>query len=113
MSRFSKNFKQLREAAGLTQEELSKKLGISRSAVGMYEQGKREPDFEDLENIADFFNVNLGFLLGDDNERSDSVTIIIEKARQLDHDEQQRLIMFADMLIKTRFNKGDDKDETT
>lgn len=113
MSKFSKNFKQLREAAGLTQGELAKKLGISRSAVGMYEQGKREPDFEDLENIADFFNVNLGFLLGDSNECNDSIVIITEKARQLDHDERQRLILFADMLIKTRFNKGDGQNETT
>ena len=34
----------LRRQAGMNQGELAKKLGISPSAVGMYEQGRREPN---------------------------------------------------------------------
>ena len=64
MANFSKVFKQLRGENGLTQQELAKKLGVSRSAVGMYEKGEREPDFETLEAIADFFNVDMDYLLG-------------------------------------------------
>lgn len=54
----------LRKERHLTQEELAKAIGVSRSTVGMYEQGKREPDFETEEKIADFFNVTLNYLRG-------------------------------------------------
>ena len=53
-----------RKQAGLSQKELSEKTGLSRSAIGMYESGRREPDFETLETIADFFNINMDTLLG-------------------------------------------------
>ncbi len=61
---FSENLKLLREAKDLTQQQLADKLSISRSTIGMYENGSREPDFETLEIIADFFNVDMGRLIG-------------------------------------------------
>ena len=64
MANFSKIFKQLRLENKYTQQELAKKIGVSRSAIGMYETGERQPDFETLEVIADFFNVDMDFLLG-------------------------------------------------
>ena len=64
MSQFSAIFKALRTANGYTQEELADKLGINRSRIGMYETGRREPDFETTELIADFFNVDVDYLLG-------------------------------------------------
>lgn len=64
MNKFCTEFKRLREEKGLSQVEMAKILNISRSAVGMYEQGKREPDFETLEKIADYFNVDLDTLTG-------------------------------------------------
>lgn len=54
----------MRATKGLTQDELSKQLNISRSTIGMYEKGAREPDFETLELIADYFNVDTDYLLG-------------------------------------------------
>lgn len=76
MGNFQNIFKRLRTSAGLTQAEMGKKLGISRSTIGMYETGAREPDFETLENIADFFNVDIDYLLG----RTDKITILPETA---------------------------------
>ena len=64
MSEFNKVLKELRTARGLTQEEFARKLGTSRSRVGMYESGQRNPDPETLEAIADFFNVDIDYLLG-------------------------------------------------
>lgn len=63
MNIFGKRLKELRELNGYSQEELARQLNISRSRVGMYEQGRREPDFEMLEAIADLFNVNMDYLL--------------------------------------------------
>lgn len=64
MANFAKVFKDLRNNLKLTQQDLADKLGLSRSAIGMYEKGEREPDFETLELIADFFNVDMDYLLG-------------------------------------------------
>lgn len=64
MGKFQSILKSLRTAKGLTQDELSKQLRISRSTIGMYENGAREPDFETLELIADYFNVDTDYLLG-------------------------------------------------
>ena len=64
MSKLSDMIVYLRKRAGLSQQELADALGISRSTIGMYETGKREPDFETLEAIADFFNVDMNFLRG-------------------------------------------------
>ncbi len=65
---FKDRLKALRISRGLTQEELSSKLSISRSAIGMYEKGNRQPDFDTLELIADFFNVDIDYLLGRTNK---------------------------------------------
>ena len=64
MGKFQNILKSLRVAKGLTQDELSKQLNISRSTIGMYEKGAREPDFETLELVADYFNVDTDYLLG-------------------------------------------------
>ena len=64
MGTFNNILKSLRISRGLTQDELAKNLKISRSTIGMYEKGAREPDFETLELIADYFNVDTDYLLG-------------------------------------------------
>ena len=64
MSNFQTVLRQLRLEHNLTQDELATKLGISKSTVSMYENGNREPDFETMETIANFFNVDMDFLLG-------------------------------------------------
>lgn len=64
MSSFSDMLAYLRKRAGMSQKELADKIGISRSTIGMYEAGEREPDFETLEALADTFNVNMDTLLG-------------------------------------------------
>lgn len=64
MSKFSDRLVYLRKRDRLSQQELATKLGVSRSVVGMYETGQRMPSFEVLEAIADTFNVNISFLIG-------------------------------------------------
>lgn len=60
---FNDRLKDLREDNDLTQEELSKKLNITRSALSNYEQGTREPSINLLIKIANYFNVTLDYLL--------------------------------------------------
>ena len=54
----------LRKREGLSQVELAKKTGISRSRINNYENGIREPDLETMETFADYFNVNMDTLTG-------------------------------------------------
>ena len=53
----------LRRNAGMSQQELAQRLKISPSAVGMYEQGRREPSVQLLSNMADIFGVSIDFLV--------------------------------------------------
>jgi transcriptional regulator with XRE-family HTH domain len=59
-----KILRKLRENKGITQAELGKVLSISPSTIGMYEQGRRSPDYETLKKIADYFGVSTDCLLG-------------------------------------------------
>ena len=58
------HLKELRAKKGITQTDLAKSLGISASAIGMYEQGRREPDSDTLIAIANYFQVTTDYLLG-------------------------------------------------
>lgn len=49
----------LRKAEGLTQEEIAKKLNISRVNYTRYETGKVRPDYETLIKIADYYDISL------------------------------------------------------
>lgn len=53
----------LRRSAGLSQHQLAGRLKISPSAVGMYEQGRREPSVEVLVALAGELGVSLDYLL--------------------------------------------------
>ena len=56
--------KALREAAGLTQAELGKKVNKGESTVRMWELGKSEPDLDTTIKLAEVFDVTTDFLLG-------------------------------------------------
>lgn len=55
---------QLRRQHNLTHQQMADKLGITRQAYGHYENAKREPDYETLKKIADFFHTSIDYLLG-------------------------------------------------
>lgn len=60
---FSNTLKDLRELHDVTQEQLADFLQVSRSTVAGYETKNRQPDFERLEKIAEFFNVTIDYLI--------------------------------------------------
>ena len=60
----SDHLKQIRTENGFTQSQLARRLGISPSAVGMYEQGRREPDGTLLARMASVLHCRTDELLG-------------------------------------------------
>ena len=68
MANFANVLRLLRTEKNMSQQELARALRISKSAVNMYERGERQPNFETLELIADFFNVDTDYLIGRTNK---------------------------------------------
>lgn len=61
---FAECLQELREDRNVSRKELAAFLNISVSTLGMYEQGRREPNIDMLIKLADYFNVSLDFLVG-------------------------------------------------
>ncbi|OPZ94973.1 MAG: HTH-type transcriptional regulator Xre [Firmicutes bacterium ADurb.Bin419] len=66
---FASMLKQLREQSRLSQKDIADYLGITRQAVASYELAKREPDYEILKKLADYFGVSIDYILGRANCR--------------------------------------------
>lgn len=116
---FAERLKELRTNRGLSQVELGKKLGLSNSTISMYERGEREPDYDTLELIGDYFNVDINYLLG--TEIGSMYYLdpnVAEMAKELYEREELRVLFDAsknaspeDIMTVARMLKGLSKDE--
>lgn len=61
---FGNILKSLRIQNDLTQEQLAKKLGLTKSVISAYETGLRMPSYDVLIMIAKIFKVTTDYLLG-------------------------------------------------
>lgn len=66
MNYLGQNIKFLRKQKGLTQEKMAQKIGVGRSLIGAYEEGRAEPKLQTIMNICYYFNVNVDALLNSD-----------------------------------------------
>ncbi len=80
------SLRELLELNHITQKELAEKLAFAPSTLGNYIQGTREPDYNTLLIIADYFHVTTDFLLG--HRTSSNV---------LTHDEELLLYLFRSL----------------
>lgn len=71
---FGNILKELRCKQGLTQIQLAKILGISKSNISKYEAGSVEPSIDTLNQIATHFNISVDYLLGR-SDAEDSLTV--------------------------------------
>jgi transcriptional regulator with XRE-family HTH domain len=91
--------KSLRKKKGLTQQELSDAIGVSRSTIGMVEKNLQGTGNETLIKLSDFFGVTVNYLLSD-NEQIENVeevkkgrdySLSIKEQENID-DEAQKII---------------------
>ena len=73
MATFATRLKELRGKSGLSQPQLAQEIGVTKQTISLWERGPRRPDFQTMENLADFFNVKLGYLLGEIDDDSPAV----------------------------------------
>ena len=74
----------MRRSRKMTQADLANAINQSQSSITMYETGRREPDFETLEALADIFNVPLSSIVADeasDNPYSPIMETMSSQAR--------------------------------
>ncbi len=121
---FGDKLKKLRTEKGLTQEELSRFLNVSRVTIAGYETNRKEPDFEKVLFLAKYFNVTTDYLLGADdnlpqvNETSlnlnEAATVLQDKLTNMDIDidngnELEVVLSFIDSnkdMLKLLMNKN-------
>lgn len=109
---FGKRLAELRNSRKISQYELANRLKFSRAQIANYEQGTREPDFQTLIILADFFDVSLDYLLGRTEQQivadtpsvSDDISIIGDRKELLTNKEieylQASLTMFRQLEAK-------------
>lgn len=82
---FSSKLKELRKKNGITQIEFARKMNVANGTVGNWESGTREPDFDMLTKIAEFFGVSVDYLLSnaeiDDITPTDELTEYLEELK--------------------------------
>lgn len=67
---FKDRLRKLRTESGMTQEELAQRLGLTKPAVSAYERGTNKPRFDALDNLAEIFDVDINYLLGNTDQRT-------------------------------------------
>lgn len=92
------NLKKLREAARYTQEEVSKALGITRSAYSNYESGEREAPYEVLEKASDLFGCDM-YVFFEENEHVEALIFASAfRLNGLSEDDTAEIIRFKDIV---------------
>lgn len=69
----------LRKNKGLSMKELGEIIGVAESTISQYETGKREPDFETLLKLGEFFNVSVDYLLRGDTPQNNKTPALTKK----------------------------------
>lgn len=106
----------LRNQDKLSQAEIAKAVGVARSTISMWESGEREPDFESLEALSDFFNVPIGTFFPSGECKETDIFSSLPKPEQqlllsyrnLNEEGQTKLIDYADDLVSSgKYIKSD------
>ncbi|NMV48157.1 helix-turn-helix transcriptional regulator [Lactobacillus reuteri] len=90
MSEFGERLANLRESRGWSKTYVAKAIGLSSmQTYANYEYGRREPDFQTLNKIANLFNVSTDYLLNGNKEEhktadlADKDTVFTYEGRQI------------------------------
>ncbi|MFW6047190.1 MAG: helix-turn-helix domain-containing protein [Candidatus Woesearchaeota archaeon] len=92
MAEFPNRLKELRGEKNITQNKLAEHLGVSRSTIAGYETGKRKPEYETLQKLANYFSVSVDYLIGNTDEMKPA-----QKIKQAISDDPE-LVDFWDKL---------------
>lgn len=69
MTTFAKRLKSLRAEKKIKSTQLGDAIGVTYNAISQYENEKRNPSRANLEKLADYFNVDMDYLMGKSDVR--------------------------------------------
>lgn len=64
--------RQMREARGMTQQDLARTIGVSQATVSDWERGEKNPDLVRAVKLADLFNTSLDVIYGRESVRREA-----------------------------------------
>lgn len=100
--------KELLYLHNMTQKQLANALDLSPSALGNYIQGSREPDYETLIRMADYFHVTTDFLLNYSQQtgHSHEEELLIHIFRSLTSEQQEFYLEQGQIFLRQNKKKG-------
>lgn len=90
---FAEKLKNIRRQAGMSQEQLAEKLGVSRQAVTKWETDAGIPDIENIMAISALFDISIDELLSNEKGAKRSAEYLFESVTEYDIDEPKRYDM--------------------
>lgn len=98
---FEKRIAELRKEKKISQDELSKKIGVHQNVIGRYERGEAKPSIEVATAIADVFNVSLDYLVGKTEFIVDEdITNRILTIQKLPEQDKEHILFALDAMIR-------------
>lgn len=95
----------MRKSRRMTQEDLARAIGQSASSITMYETGRRSPDYETLEALADVFNVPIASIVADNNEESSNdyrtpeIRIVSAMMERMSKEQQDQVVKMMQVMF--------------
>lgn len=91
--------KEVREYLNLSQQLVSEKTGMPRTAISAIECGKRKVSSFELAKLAKLYNYSVSYFLGEQEESKDQALQELHRAaRELDETDRRELTRFAEFL---------------
>ena len=101
---FATRLRQAREQSGLTQQDLAEKLGVTKSAIGNYENGVSSPKWDVLPNF--LYQDSFSLDVSESRSLTPQQSALLSSFDQLNEEGQQKAVDYVDDLVLTgRYKK--------
>jgi transcriptional regulator with XRE-family HTH domain len=107
---YGQHLAELREAAGLTQQQLADKLGVPQSNITFWERSEKPPRGEVLPKLAAALNVSADALLRltppkpKKQAAKGRLQLVFEAASKLPRRQQEKVAEFVEAFVKQQAN---------
>ena len=106
--------KTLRKSNDMTQEDLAKKIDVSRQAVASWEADRTLPSVKNAYAMADVFDCDINDIAGEDMQerrkvRNDEEFLLLENFRKADKETQRmvlRMLKYSNVVVKYESNEA-------
>lgn len=100
-------------------KDLGEAIGLAESTISHYETGKRQPDYETLLKLGEFFGVSVDYLLtGDENKKAPTqegereienpdIRMIARAGQKMTPDQAKNLRKYAEFMFPEAFKDDD------